>query len=752
MLYKLSKYVFTLLCILAMNSCSDDLSIPTVDSSSGSEAELLPIEITVSLPNIPDTRSFDDAKKYFEKGELIHITAEFQCLNNGESYTVKQYGVMKYADNGQWTSFNDDTALYWPGDAEKATFSAYYINGSNGVLSGNTMEPKLLTDYTYSNDPLEAHVIDLPYGHTIGFNFTHLFAHLTLYDLKQGISDRFWLTRQEDGRENQLNNAFYFEYDPVNKEVKPIFTSIPDDKYNGLVYLSGNYELVERDEEETGQVSMFVEPGIYDSFQVRYPRTSSQAATYLTYRNSTGVGNQLEGNGRYEFSVLRSLGIIILEKPGTGWDENTDPRAIIDVESFLKAINAGTDYFEEDPETGEMVQFLLATDSGTELLTNVDFRNEYYTIFPPKDGYPEFTPDLSKTFDGGFHYIYNLGCPLFNDNTGIIKNLGIKGADTQQVLQSNETFEVNGHPVDFSRQGLIARINHGTVNNMRISDLKMKVEVKTSRDNFSQEAHNVALLFGSNMGYIFDINYSGESYLQVKEADGQEILPQISIAGVAGQNLGYIYNISPLDSGSAQIKIENECKGSAAVYYIGGVAGNNTGSIYDVLLPDLILDSSTSEGQHAYLGGIAGRVAESTTNHPTISSAVVKGSLKCGKCSEYMGIVPNAYTGGLVGYMNIQGNISNCSTACSIEGPSQLYSPNAIYATGGAFGRINRTLGINEGLIETTAAFGNTLTGSGYIGCFAGIIPHDMSWQDYNSNQVNVKKFDNIEYIGASMD
>lgn len=738
-----------LLAILAFmaSSCREDDFLSELDTDGRGE---LPVEITATLPEAFSTRTFEDVKTVFEKGELIHIMADFYCLKNGERYTIRKYAVMSFQGKGSWTPFNEDTGLSWPGECVNATFKAFFIPGSNGVLSENTMEPKLLSQYTYADDPLEAITVNVPYGHTIGFNFKHLFAHLTLFDLQVGISDKFWLTRQEPGQENKLHNAFHIEFDPEKKEIKPTFTAIGDDKYGGIVYLSGNMEIVERDGGETAQVNYFIEPGYYDDFQVRYPRTSSQAATYLTYKN-TGAGEKnLLGNGRYEFSVLRSLGIVMVEKPGTGWDENSEPFAIANVERFLKAANAGLDYFEPDPETGEDVHILLATESGTELLRNVDFGFEYYEVFPEHDGENEFMPNMSKTFDGAYHYIYNLGCPLFHDNTGAIKNLGIRTASTSlHPLESNERYPVNGHTEDFSRQGIIARINHGTANNMRISDVDMAVTIRTSNAELpDQEAHNAGLLFGTNLGYIYDISLQGNFSLTLMNAEGETIMPTVSAGGVTGQNLSYISNITPLENASVSLTIKNQCNGPAGVYIIGGISGNQTGYIYDVLLPDVDIDGRASTGQHSYMGGLVGRIAETTGDPALITSGAVKGKVRAGKSYSAMGITSNSYTGGLVGYMNIQGVVTNCSASCSVAGPTE--SPaGALYATGGAFGRIVMTVGVTEGDIQSVAAFGDTLEGMGYVGCFSGAVPPDYTWDYFYQKQINVKKYSSKEYIGA---
>lgn len=747
---KLILVILPMLMAIGSNSCRDDeFLLGNVDYD---KIDGLPVEIEAFLPETLSTRIFEDVKTSFEKGELIHIVAEFNCVNNGEEYKLRKYAAMTFQGKGSWTPFNADTGLSWPGDAVSATFSAYFIPGSNGILSSQTMEPKLLNSYTYADDPLEAHAVNVPYGHTVGFNFTHLFAHLTLFDLQVGISDRFWLTREEGGV-NKLNNAFHIEYDPVATEIKPVFSAIGDEKYGGMVYLTSNMIMRERDEEDVAEVNYFIEPGLYDDFQVRYPRTSSQASTYLTYRSTGSSGAKyLHGNGRYEFSVLRSLGIVTVEKPGTGWDETTEPFVVIDVEKFLKAANAGLDYFEEDPNTGELVHILLATDSGTELLRNVDFQFKYYEVFPANDTDPEFIPNMSKTFDGGYHYIYNIGCPLFHDNTGAIKNVGIRTGSTKgHPLESNERYPVNGHTEDFSRQGMIARINHGTVNNLRISDLDMTVKIQTTNEELpDQEAHNAGLLFGTNLGYIYDISLSGNFSLTVENADGETIMPTVSMGGITGQNLSYISNISPLEGSELSLTINNKCNGPAGVYIIGGVAGNQTGYIYDVLLPKVDINSGESVGQHSYIGGLVGRIAETTGDPATLASSAVKGEVTAGKSSSAMGIISNSYTGGLVGYMNIQGIITNCSSSCSVAGPTVL-SQGAVYATGGAFGRIVRTEGVIEGNIQTVAAFGEKLEGQGYLGCFSGIVPVDYDWNYFSSKQNTVKKYRTIDYIGASL-
>lgn len=710
------------------------------------------------------TRSaVDDSKRIFDIGELIHVRAEYKCELNGEASTKLQYGVLKYSGSGLWTSYGDGYGLHWPDDAVTATFTAYYINGSNGALSGNTPDPKLLGDYNFDEIPLHAEAKDVVYGHAVKLPMKRLFALLTLTEIKEGAADELWfsipLTSNVSGE--SLNNAFEFEFDPETYVMTPRFCRIESSDYlddNGqpLVYIKGRRSQPREDEiiaeGMAPNVNFLLQPGVYHQFNLLYPRSRNIYATYLTYGNGRDLehitGSEgLVANGRYTFSVLKSLGIIVEETPEDGWDKEP-PRVIVDVEAFLRAANSGSDYFEKDPDTGEDVQILESTVEGTRLLHNVDFQYFYYDIFQ-KD---YFKPILNNTFDGGYHYIYNMGCPLFYENDGIIINLGIRNAKTGTII-SCENLEHFGTTVDTSYNGLITSRNKGTISNMRVVNAEMSVVIETSdKDHPEGEAHNVALLFGVNSGNVYDIGIAGTLTLRVESDDANVLTPSISIGGVAGQNLGLIQGVTYVedeDFSSPEIKVFNECRGENGVYRMGGIVGNNTGTLSDIFLPSVTVDASGSDALESYLGGMIGENPSSDTA-PRISGCIVRGEVIAGNITPLLNLFACSYAGGVAGSFNIQTYLLDSSVSVGVTG-IESPAPEVECAEGGAFGLLKTGVGYAPGKIQTLACFGSVLSGAGYKGNFAGIAPAGYGWDYFEGNDIHVKKHvnDNMGFVGT---
>lgn len=753
---KIRHIIYIALIPLLITGCVDDWDTP--EWTGGADG----VRISAEIIAPEGTRGIDDeSKTVFETGELIHIRAEFECVFNGEEYTETHYGVVKYAGKGVWNPLSDEYALIWPNEAVRGHFTAYYMNGSTGAFTENTMQPRLLSSYGYAEIPLSAEVKNVKYGEAVKLKMKRMFAHLKLTELREGISNQLWFTVPESD-EVTLNNAFRFEFDPDTREIKPSFLQVPssaykDSKGNGLVYIDS--KIIESDPEGMGEmtanVSYFLEPGVYHKFDILYPRSHDTYSTYLSYGRHLNVvvkditgEEDLKANGRYVFSILKSLGVIVDNAPEQGWDK-TNAAVEVDVEKFLRAVNSGSSYYETDPETGEEVQILEQTVDGTRLLMNVDFKHTYYDVF----GEDAFKPILNTVFNGNYHYIHNMGCPLFYQNDGTIINLGIKNADTSRhPLVSSENFASHGSVFDNSYNGIIASRNYGTVSNVRVSGVKMTVQILTSdADNITQEAHNVALLFGTNSGNIYDVALAGMLTLTVENHPSETVIPRVSIGGIVGQNLGLVSGIDNIDDEgfySPMLTIINNCKGDNGVYKMGGIAGNHTGTLDDLFIPSLQIVATDSRGLESSLGGLVGEVPTSPSGAPSIFGCIVRGEVSAGVVNPILNLESFSYAGGIAGIFNVQGSIKNCSISVGVTG-----SPNTIdnvdYAEGGAFGFLRASPGYAEGEIHTVACFGSRLLGHDKVGNFAGIASAGYDWNHYKDNQITIKQMaaDNVGAI-----
>ena len=741
--------------------CQDD---DFLTDGMGPDGEVL-FRIEIDTPDGTRT-AVDESKTRFQEGELVHIRAEFDCEKNGEQYKRYHYGVLQYAGKGIWSPYGDAYALKWPDEAKTGTFTAYYIYGSNGVLTSNNVDPKLISDYAFDEIPLHGQAVNVRYGEAVKLPMKRVFALLTLTEMKEGISDELWFTIPETeipaddeaytpvpGEEPRelpyLNNAFRIVFDPDNNyEMRQEFSRIPSVDYrdsNGknLAFVKSRFtRTVDPDNPEnvSTEINFLLEPGAYHQFTLLYPRGRTTYATYLTYGHDLSRYTSTKGfvaNGRYTFSILKSLGVIVEETPEEGWDES-EPVIIVDVDAFMKSVNSGNEYYEKDLNSDEDVQITEKTDNGLKLLRNIDFRYYQYDVL--KDG---TFPNLNLTFNGDYHYIYHLGCPLFYENNGTIINLGLKEAETKTPIISSEHLPRNGTTIDNSYNGFIASRNYGTVSNMRVAKASMRIQIQTTNpDEPAHEAHNASLLFGSNIGNVYDIGISDELTLTVENAAGEEIMPGVQIGSVAAQNLGSVTGITPIEEEgyvAPTVRIYNRCAGDNGVYRVGGVVGNNMGALYDIFMPSVTVDASASNALESYLGGLAGDIPSSSSSTPVISGCIVRGEVTAGALKPLLNLDAYSYTGGVAGSMHIQCSISDSSISVGVTDNSPL-AEDAQYAAGGAFGQIKSSVGYREGGIQTLACFGSTLKGHGYLGNFAGMAPSGYGWSHYQNNEINVRR------------
>ena len=726
-------------------------------------AEILPME---------GTRGIDDeSKSVFENGELLHIKAVFYChsLIDGREYEDREYGVFEYKGKGIWEPITPGYALKWPDEAVSGTFTAYYMHGSTGAFTDNTMPLRRLSSYSFEEVPLsdEVHV---NYGQAVRLEMKHLFTYLKLTELREGISDQLWFSIPADDvvkpagnpdGGHPLHNAFRFAY--KDGEIYPEFSSIPstdykDDEGNPIVYIES--KLAESDPSGdagmTATVSYFLEPGVYNKFNLLYPRSIDTYNTYLSYgrrlsevvRTVTGR-EDLKPNGRYVFSILKSLGVIVEKAPEQGWDKS-DAAVKVDVEKFLRAANSGSSYSEYDAENDAWVEILEQGPLGSVLVRNVDFDFEYYDSF----GDDHFLPTINTTFNGNYHYIQNLACPLFYQNGGAIINLGIRNVKTDRPLVSSNNFEgTNGYVYNNSYNGIIASQNDGTVSNVRVSNIDMKVQViTTSPSEATQESHSIGLLFGSNRGNVYDVALAGDLNVTVENYPGHDIVPRVTIGGIAGQNLRLISGVTYIDDAGFQtpeITVVNLCRGLNGVYKIGGVVGNHTGALSDIYIPNVKIESWQSEGLQSMIGGVVGESPNSTSGAPSIEGCIVRGVVEAGKVAPLINLECLSYAGGIAGGCDVQSIIRNCSISVDVMGSPEPTLEGVEYAEGGAFGFLIKTVGYAEGEIYTVSCFGSKLEGHASRGNFAGLVSPGYGWDRYKDKYITLKQFPGCNNVGA---
>lgn len=783
------KYIILILSLFGLSSCVDT----TLTHDKGMQddcSDELPLEFIINMPQEFESRAYIDdyGNERFSNDDIIHILGifnmEYRTEGGGTTQGVEsRYGALRY--NGRYWEPVAGSKLRWPAVSTSGTFKAYYISESNGILTGTTAtETYSLSDLKETTDPLGAQSKEnIVYGAAVELDFYHLCAKLTLTDLEQIPSDYFWFTSSKPNDPESLepfefNNAFKISLGEDEESHQPTlnfeFCQMIDTQYDEIFISSPcniNQE-VNNDETVTksAYVTYYLEPGYYDEFQLIYPGGENKTYAYLEY-NYNKIPDNIEGseitktppnllaNHPYTLSITKSPGIEIINplKPDE-WDES-DNYLEVDVEEFLKAIYNETNY------THNGTQILEQTATGTRLLHNVTFKYFDYRNFEDKD----FRPNNMEgsVFDGGYHYIQNLGSPLFRYNYGTIQNLGIKSVKATGI--SYESDNEN----DMSRHGSLCMWNqtNATIDNVRVSEnVTLNIYVKCI--DAGEETHNIGGVVGSNTGTIsnislsgnFNINVSGLSADNPDFSDGKDypVNASVFIGGLIGQNAaqGSISDISALNGAqSPSFNIINTCKGPLGSYSLGGMCGESTGFINDIILSNINIDSSGSSGVTSYIGGITGQLSVSENTTASLSSCYVNGQVKAGVSNPSGSITSVSYIGGIAGsLLNVP--VTNCNVGIRVIATQEAVA-NVLYATGGAFGRIRRSDDPN--VIKDLNIAGNQLTApnnptdpeitvTNYVGTFAGLVPYGQSWEvDYSDNDIYLKPFYGITEIGGNL-
>lgn len=741
--------LLALLPAIGLWSCKEELP----EEESAPLKGMVPVEFAFDDPSaLGGTRGVDDYKKLFAVGDVIHVQASFEVSDGGEEIA---YGAMRLNTARKWEPV-EGAELYWPFDAVKGTFKAYYIYGSDGLLyPGATTATINLSDITDTQDPLEAVKTDVKYGNAVNMQFTHACTHLTLEKLDLNVTDYYWMVLSG---EDDIKNAFRLSLDE-NSRLNLEFISVEDRDYNNVVYISRRSETMTAEEEvESGgttskvtktysKTAFYLAPGIYNSFELR----TNNNFPYMSFNNSipgdekTGrKAGELLANHPYILNVEFAKGADYVTSTDEEWDES-DELFKVDVKEFLKAVRDGREYTGK-AENGEDVPVLRSVNGSLVLLRNLDFQ------FYKKYGFDElgFWPDVSAgvVLEGNLHYIENIGHPVFRYNSGVIQNLGLKRMESEVTA-----FETEDEDEDFSRiGGLCLRNRQGAIiRNIRMEDFDLTVNIKAedprtgkmSNDNFS-----IGGLCGDNLSTISEISLKGNINIDVKPLgdtaeDGDKyryVDANINIGGIVGNHTMILSDVAPETGATFSVTITNTCCGrdgwGSGVFCIGGAVGQSTANeISRVVMRNVTIEARNSSGYQQYIGGLAGRLRGSTDAGVRcfVSDCTVDGSLTCGKVSRFgeSATTPYSYVGGISGNARDY-NIYNCRAVCAIDAKNTI-SEDATYATGGAIGLIQSGVTLSD-----NSAFGPSLAGpqqegtdiKAYVGNFAGIARNNYSWED----------------------
>lgn len=725
------RFFLLLLPLLGLESCNDEFS------EGGLSLEgTLPVAFNFEEPeDILGTRGVEDYKKLFEEGDVIHVQGTFTA-KDGSSAT--SYGALVLTGR-KWVPVVEST-LYWPLEAEKGEFKAFYIPGSDNVLSKGTSTPSVnLADVADGEDPLEAAPVEVPYGYAVDMQFYHACTYLTLEKMEPNATDYFWMVFP--GSNGPIKNAYQLTLSRGG-ELSLNFISVPDRTREDLVYISRPSESQTIDGKLYSKASYYLAPGNYSYFDLR----TNNNYPFMTFLNSLTM--PLEANHPYTLNVENAKGANFNSTTEVDWDNKTGGWEV-NVPEFLKAVANGTEYSEVD-EYGNEVPILKKANGTLLLQTNLDFN--FYDDY----GYETlgFFPDVTNStiFDGNLHYIENVGYPLFRFNAGTIQNLGIKNFRAE--VYAYQGTNINNYASDNSRIGALCNWNRtdARIYNIRMEGIDLTVNLQaqdpeqtTSNDNFS-----IGGVCGDNYSSISEIALKGAINITV-QADAAGGFPDVdanvNIGGILGNHTAYLSNVGPLPGETFTVTINNTCKGrpqwGSGVFCVGGAVGQSTANeITQVVVNNVIVNATESDGYQQYTGGLAGRLRG---DGYIVSDCTVQGTLTCGVVTSYGSFTsPFSYMGGIAG--NVRGyTVSNCRAVCNVNSNTTSIADDATYATGGAFGRIQSNC-----TIINNSAYGNQLSGpDNYIGTFAGIANDSYQWDDLRTAGNTSRQILQYSAIGA---
>lgn len=743
---------YLILFLFGLSSCvADDFDLHDPFPEDDNE---LPVDFTFLLPGEeePGGRSIENPKTKFNEGDIIHIVGTFKAIyNNDQEVVVVRYGALRKVKNG-WDTVPGNK-MKWPNMATTGSFQAYWISGSTGLLNVNESLEMNLSDVTPTTDPLMAtSEPDISYGRGVRMQFEHLCSYLTLTALEPMVSDTYWIA-PDPNSQTPIYNGFKLTLEETNT-LNFEFIEIPNDDYGGLVYVAGqafNYEDSSNGVLTTNTyANFFLAPGTYNQFSIRYPGLPPYSYEFLKYDfeniqpgaagdNIPNVVPELKAGNTYVLNVTKSPGITIVAPPSAeGWDES-GAFYDVDVEEFLRAATdaEGQDYYND---TG--TQILQKTSTGVKLLHNITFN------YAPYNGvFDNFEANINEgqIFDGDYHYIAGIASPVFRYNYGTIKNLGLKQIKGVLVTDKNDD---SGH--DMSRQGLICQWNRGgTLQNIRLPEggtITGMVKQTVGSDN---ENHDIGIVTGTNTGTIDGLELGGTFNFTLSgyyEEGGTPMAVNVTVnfGGICGQNNNMISNVDSPDN-NLNLKLVNNCQGVTGALYTGGLAGYSSGGFSDIVLQTVNVDCSQSKGQNLYSGGMAGELTSTDTGSTMVGvdNCIVGGAVKAGEANYYAGNHTDSsnLTGGLSGTLS-NTTVTGFRVSMDIQGPL-TDSDDVLDGTGGVFGRIR-----SQSPMSNIIAYGPALSGAGYLGNFAGIVPAGMTWDDYAAMGIVVRQFVDVN-IGS---
>lgn len=780
----MKKYIaliYSLVLTLCLSGCTEEQWLENGENTGQDSG--MPIEFVMNINPIQAlTRTDGDIvvineKTEFSEGDIIQIVANFYSTEENtdgttDGTTEKFYSsaccILTYDENGNWVN-NSEINLSWPWKKlVKGKFQAFYYHGFDGLIKLNDKTeiytPEALLDFDDLEKlpaPLMTKEVTVEYGNAVNLTFEHQCARLVLTDYESVIGnsyDRLWLENQKDEK-----NAFKLGLkksdgsDELSFSLE--FTSVKDENRA----LIGGKKTENTNTENA--IVFYLPPGDYSKVSLvrrfGYPLLSWDVPASTTTDDNKQSLNKLEEGKSYTVSLEELQGNINIDDDDDWWkdDEYVKPsEGEFDLEEFLRRIGSGSSYSYTNNE-GKEVSVLEATKETIneeqitylKLKTGVDF-NKYV-------GEIEVALGSGVVFDGGRYSFKNIAQPVFSDVAGTIQNLGIN-----TIYATNITLNNDKHNF-----GILARENHGTINNIRLNDINIDV---IKLDNEIGSVNMVGTMVGHNLGKISNIELNSIE-ITVSDTEDQSGT-SLMLGGLIGQN-GADNSLEEISMfGDDKIVVTNSTAMTVGSVYTGGLVGLSSGNILNCAVRADV-DASAATGTWVYTGGIAGAIRNTiddgtkTSDNKKIDfiNSNNEGNVTGGVCIYNNNSQGHSSTGGLIGY-SLNTDIKNCTVKGEISSNiirhENVETYNEFYTIGGLVGAVRAAKSgetslypdvinnfvystISESLEEhISISTEQNYVHYCYIGWLAGIAPTNVR-DDKTNKKLVINDYNNVGYL-----
>lgn len=706
----------------------------------------IPIEFVMDFaPITPSSRA--DAqigeKTEFVNGDIIQVVANFYKKNESNPsasdlmedksvcciLTYQQEGN----EMGKWVN-NSGIPLYWPWDADNASFSAFYYPGFNGVLdiNNNKTLPVLLDSLNVTTDPLMAEeVTDISYGNAVHLTFKHKCTRLILTDLDEvtggasysklwlentGINteDRenaFQLELKEDESENPEKGKYLFDFQFVKKEDS-----------NNRVLIGGNTIDIT---DGSKALVLFLPPGNYSKVSL----TRRFGRPLFSWDNVEQLEKLKEGVS-YTVSLKDLLGNIIIDDDEEWWtDEEYIPTVDdreFDLQTFLNSIQSGNSYSYQ--KNGEEIVVLEKVEEGHLVLRkNINFNNS---------NFDEVEVGNTTTLDGDGHFFKGVSKSVFRRILGHVQNLGITESNASVTLT---VVTASSTPSSF---GILARESSGTVDGIRLDNID--IDITLDESGASSGSFYAGALLGNNINSPTQNIEVNDISITINNVALHGSLMLGGLVGQNGDNNASLVNVNMC--GNDNISVVNKANGGNI--YVGGLVGVSASNILNCKVRATV-DNSAAIGSWMYTGGLVGSMRNPDGDeYIVVEDSQNEGTVIGGKCqgvySSEVSSTGHSSTGGLVGY-SLRSDIINClvsGTVSSAIGVNENNNPDGVlnyYTIGGIAGALRAVdsstaykfpeVKDNTVYAEVT---NQTEEGFCYVGWLSGIAPTNVTKEPSN--------------------